>query len=204
MQTGGPTAFEWWTFAIAVAGFTLAVAGFAWRIYEWRKSGAQVRVLLKGGWRYPDNGIAPVPIESFDLTSPPAEANPVLLVEVTNGGRGPTEVSEWWVRIGDAFSGMTHPTDAAAVEAAIKAGLTETVMEKWDDIMLESHNERCPCVLAGGSRRVWVVDATKIAEHVRKLASADRPIDLGAMVNYGGGRSVDSGQHISPASIGLL
>jgi hypothetical protein len=204
VQTSGPTAFEWWTFAIAVAGFTLAGAGFAWRIYEWRRSGAQLRVLLKGGWRFPDNGIAPVPIESFDLTSPPAGAKPVLLVEVANGGRGPTEVSEWWVRIGDAFSGMTHPMDPAAIEAAIKAGLTETVMEKWDDIMLESHNERCPCVIAGGSRRVWVVDATKIAEHVRKLASADRPTNLGAMVNYGGGRSVDSGQHISPASIGLL
>jgi hypothetical protein len=173
-------------------------------MFEWTRSGAQVRVTLKGGWRYPDNSIQPVPIPAFDASNPQPGARPVLIVEVVNRGRGATEISEWWVRIGTAYSGMTHPADATAIAAMIDAGLADAVTAKIDDILLEGHNERCPYTLAGTTRNNWVIAADKVADQIRTLIDKGQPVDMGALVNYGGDKSAKSDQHIDPRSIGLI
>jgi glycerol dehydrogenase-like iron-containing ADH family enzyme len=108
------------------------------------------------------------------------------------------------VRIGEAYAGMTQPVDHVAMEMLIREGGALRVSERLDEIVLALHNERCPCTLPGGAKRHWVIDAEIVAERVRQLAQEGKPAGLSAVVNFGGGRSADSRQNVSPAAIGML
>jgi hypothetical protein len=93
----GPTGLDYFTLAIAIAGFLLSGLAFGWQMFTWLNEGARVKV------------DAPV----FVVVAP--EGSDAVSVSVRNVGRSAVEVTGMWGRIGSQRFFMIPPAGQASL-----------------------------------------------------------------------------------------
>lgn len=78
-EATGPTAFDWLTFGIALAGFVLAIAALIWNVVEWWLSGHRIKV---------ESGVAITSLR-------PNTTETLVTVAARNVGRQAVTIDSW-------------------------------------------------------------------------------------------------------------
>jgi hypothetical protein len=186
------------TLALAILGATLGVLNTSMAIWQWKRSGPRVTVTLRAGWQVAGNGIASYTADSFDQQPRPQTAiQAVVIVHVTNSGRSPVDVSEWWINVGTGQLGMTSRIDPAVVKMLDPMWVTSNL----DDILLLEHNEPCPFRLDSHASKSWVLSMASVADALGAL-NAQTPL-VSATVQLGNGKVASAKQRVTPTQLGI-
>lgn len=181
-------------------GAVLGVINTIAMLWQWRRSGPDVVVSLQAGWQLAGNGIVAYPARDFATAiEPPESVQAVVIVNVTNRGRSPIDVLEWWVSVGGGQIGMVSRIPPETVKMATDLG-DASALPPLDDMLLYEHNEPCRFRLESHSSQRWVLGMQRVADVAAAMSGA--PL-IAASVRLGDGKVRKSKESIRPADLRL-